>query len=883
MAPAPAMPDVSPLTRLRVDGMTCNNCARHVTEAGQGVPGVRSATVSLTAKTALIRWDPAVPKNIPAVIAAITQAGYDAREMPAADGEAGQSAARRARWQLNLWAGVAVTALLMLGEWGFNLMSTPWFRWLSFALGTAVQLGCGAAFYRGAWRQLKVGASNMDTLVVLGSTTAFGFSAWIMLTGAGTEHVYFMEAAAIISVVSLGHWFEARVSERASGALQSLLTLAPPTARRLAAPRPAATIRTARDLLSFKPGTAPSALSGVRPSSGAATSALSANVDRLPEPSVGNRSIPVHGPIAQPAMIPSAPQADPETEVETSVAELRPGDRIVLKPGDRVPTDGVVLTGESAVDEAMLTGESVPVDKKTGGEVYAGTVNLNGRLVVRVTATGEGTALARVIAAVQRAQTSRADIQRLGDRVSSVFVPVIVCIAAGAALWWGLAFDSAQRFHNALVPWLWHGHLPATAAAAAFIVAAAVFIVACPCAMGLATPAAIMAAANAAARRGILIRDGIALEKAGKVTTVVFDKTGTLTQGKPSVVKFQGLAQGGDIPSPGHFLQLAAALARNSAHPLSQAIARSAEPPGATGVRPSSGAATSAGSAIVGKYLEPSADKRSTPVQEFSSADKPPPSLTDWREISGSGVQAAVSDATGAVTVRLGSVSWLRASGVDMAPGEAFMAEWSAQGASLVGLAQANTLTGVFAIQDTLKPGAAEVVAQLRRQGLNICLLTGDNPLTAASIARQTGIPAENVFAGVRPDQKAARVKELQARGEKVAFVGDGINDAPALTQADLGIAVSRASDIARDAADIILLKSEIAAVPEALDLARATLRVIKQNLFWAFFYNALAVPLAAAGFASPVICAAAMGGSDLIVIGNALRLLRRPHHLKKT
>ena len=227
--------------------------------------------------------------------------------------------------------------------------------------------------------------------------------------------------------------------------------------------------------------------------------------------------------------------------------------------------------------------------------------------------------------------------------------------------------------------------------------------------------------------------------------------------------------------------------------------------------------------------------------------------------------------------MRLGSLAWLRESGVNVATGDAFMVEWSAQGASLVGLARAGTLAGVFAVQGTLKPGAAQVVAELQRQGLKTYLLTGDNALTAASIARQTGIPAEQVFAGVRPELKAERVKELQARGERVAFVGDGINDAPALTQADLGIAVSRASDIAREAADIILLKSEIAAVPEALGLARATLRIIKQNLFWAFFYNALAVPLAATGFASPVMCAAAMGVSDIIVIGNALRLLRAP------
>jgi len=666
-----------------------------------------------------------------------------------------------------------------------------------------VQPGRGGQFYRGAWRQLRVGDSNMDTLVALGSSTAFGFSCWVLFTGAPADHLFFMEAAAIISLVSLGHWFEARVSERASGALQALLTLAPQTARRL-----------------------------------------------------------------QEANSPDAPGelSVPDVEIETPVASLRAGDLIVLKPGDRVPVDGVVATGESAVDEAMLTGESAPVDKKMGGELYAGTVNVNGRLAMRVTATGEGTALARVIAAVQRAQTSRADIQRLGDRVSGVFVPVVVLAALGSALWWGLAFDSARHFHAWLTPYLWPAHLPATALAAAFIVAAAVLIVACPCAMGLATPAAIMAAANAAARRGILIRDGVALEKAGRVTAVIFDKTGTLTEGKPAVAKFMTFQSEVQNPNAGGIgsqssaslpltpalslgergnggqsqsntvLQLAGVLARSSTHPISQAIARGAE--------------TAEGSL----GLE----------------------LTEWQELRGSGVQAKWrGGAAGTVMLRLGSLRWLGEYGVAMGAGEAFIAEWSAQGATIVGLAQDARLSGLFAVKDTLKAGAAKVVAQLQGQGLKTYLLTGDNQLTAASIAKQTGIPAQNVFAGVRPEQKADFVKRLQTEGERVAFVGDGINDAPALTQADLGIAVSRASDIAREAADIILLKSEIEAVPEALGLARATLRIIKQNLFWAFFYNALGVPLAATGFASPVLCAAAMGFSDLIVIGNALRLLR--------
>jgi len=438
METVPVIETAAPLSRLQIGGMTCNNCARHVTEASQGVPGVRSATISLTGKSAVIRWNSPAEKNVAAVIAAITGAGYEATELMAEAGGAVTPESSLAKWEFNLWLGVAVTALLMLGEWGFQLMPVPWFRWLSFGLAGVVQIWCGGQFYRGAWRQLRVGDSNMDTLVALGSSTAFGFSCWVLFTGAPADHLFFMEAAAIISLVSLGHWFEARVSERASGALQALLTLAPQTARRL-----------------------------------------------------------------QEANSPDAPGelSVPDVEIETPVASLRAGDLIVLKPGDRVPVDGVVATGESAVDEAMLTGESAPVDKKMGGELYAGTVNVNGRLAMRVTATGEGTALARVIAAVQRAQTSRADIQRLGDRVSGVFVPVVVLAALGSALWWGLAFDSARHFHAWLTPYLWPAHLPATALAAAFIVAAAVLIVACPCAMGLATPAAIMAAANAAARR----------------------------------------------------------------------------------------------------------------------------------------------------------------------------------------------------------------------------------------------------------------------------------------------------------------------------------------------------------------------------------------------
>ena len=736
----------SAATELTVTGMTCGNCARHVTEAIQSVPGVHSATVSLDSGTASVRWQSAGAHDVTAVVSAIEKGGYGAKVIEAHDDhghEHDHGEHALAGWQVNLFIAVLGTAPLMIGEWFFNLGMMPWFRWFSFVLATIVQVFVGAQFYRGAWNQLKVRSANMDTLVALGSTTAYAFSLWALFSGY-TGHVYFMEAASIITLVSIGHWIESRVSVRASDALRKLLDLAPQTARRIEA----------------------------------------------------------------------------STEMEVPVAELQIGDLVALRPGDRVPTDGKVAEGNSTIDEAMLTGESVPVDKASGGDLFAGTVNLNGRLVMRVTATGEETALAHIIASVQRAQTSRANIQRLGDRVSGVFVPIIVTIAIAAGLWWGLAPASATGFHDWLGRFLWHAH-PPLGVAAGYIIAAAVLIIACPCAMGLATPAAIMAGSNAAARRGILIRDGVALEKAGQITAVIFDKTGTLTFGKPEVAAV----------SKTETAVLAAALARHSTHPISQAVAK-----------------------LSNENMD----------------------VTDWKEIRGAGVEGNFPGGNiehRVAKARLGSLRWLRDLGVVVSSGEAFINEWSGQGATVVGLANEKELLGLFAVKDTVKPGSAKVVEQLSRCGLKTFLVTGDNALTAAGIAKQTGIKPENVFAEIRPEQKAEFVKKLQAQGERVAFVGDGINDAPALEQADLGVAVSRASDVAREAADIILLNSDIEAVPEALGLARATLRTIKQNLFWAFFYNAIGVPLAALGFMSPILCAAAMGFSDLIVIGNALRL----------
>jgi Cu+-exporting ATPase len=732
-------------SEFNVSGMTCNNCARHVAEAFQSIAGVATVSVNLEQGKASVRWKPGSEPAAAAAVQAVKDAGYDATLMEPSQVPANPS--WFGGWKFNVVLGFIALLPLVICEWALGWGMKPGYHWLAFALSLPVQVLCGARFYRGAWLQLKAGSSNMDTLVALGSTAAFGYSTWGVFAG-WTAHLYFMESVAIITLISLGHWLESLASERAAGALKALMNLAPATARLLVA----------------------------------------------------------------------------GAERDVPVATIKAGDQAVLKPGDRVPIDGEVVEGASAVDESMLTGESLPVDKAAGARLYGGTVNLNGRMVMRVTATGEATALAQIIAVVQRAQHSRASIQKLGDRVSSIFVPIVVVIALGTGLWWGLAYESAAQFSRSIAPWLWHAHLPETALAAAMVHAVAVLIVACPCAMGLATPAAIMAGTNAAARRGILIRDGEALEKSGTITAVVFDKTGTLTKGELAVAAVEDLR-----PASERAIKvepIAASLAAPSNHPVSRAVA-------ALGEQRSNGG------------------------------------LEEWQELRGKGVQARI---TGELC-RLGSLNWLKAEGVETATAESSAANWSGQGATVLGLAQGRKLIAALALRDTLKPQAREVVAQLAAAKLNSFLLTGDNRRTAEAVAKLAGIPPENVFAEVRPEQKAEIVKQLQTRGERVAFVGDGINDAPALEQADLGIAVSRASDVAREAADIILLKSDIQAVPEALGLAQATLRTIKQNLFWAFFYNAAAVPLAALGFLSPILSAAAMGLSDLLVIGNALRL----------
>ncbi|MDB6027841.1 MAG: Cu+-exporting ATPase [Verrucomicrobiales bacterium] len=735
---------------LSVAGMTCNNCARHVAEALREIPGVTSTNVSLESGRVTVRLNREAPPKLSELIRAVNEAGYTASLVQSSElHQKGGSWSPLAGWRFNALVGSISTAFLMAGEWALGWHDAGWFRWTAFCLASVVQLLCGAKFYRGAWNQLKTGSSNMDTLVSLGSTTAYLFSVWALLFSPGT-HLYFLEAAGIITFVSIGHWIEARVSSRASNTLRNLLNLAPASARRR-------------------------------------------NVDG--------------------------------SDISVPVSDLKINDHIILRPGDSIPTDAEVISGDSTVNESMLTGEALPATKKMGDKLFAGTLNLDGQVLARVCATGEDTALARIVATVERAQNSRAEIQRLGDRVSNVFVPVVIVCAVLTALWWGLFFPQAQALNHFLFGSIHLHHLPETPLSAAFIYATAVLIVACPCAMGLATPIAIMAGTNAAAARGILIRDGIALEKAGKISAVIFDKTGTLTEGKPTVIEKQILNSKSSLDP----IQVAAALGRRSNHPLSRAIG------------------------------------------SLSADDL---QLTQWQEIRGSGVQGNIEQSGASITIRLGSLPWLAQSGIEN-KGIQFSEKWMEQGATILGLTWETELIALFALQDNIKRGAAEVIKNLQAKNYSVYLVTGDNHRTARALASAAGIPLENVAAEVRPENKAEFVKKLQSSGRGVAFVGDGINDAPALEQADLGIAVSKASDIAMEAADIILLNSDIHAIPETLALAGATLRTVKQNLFWAFFYNAASIPLAALGLLSPLLCAVAMGGSDLIVIGNALRLRR--------
>jgi P-type Cu+ transporter len=493
------------------------------------------------------------------------------------------------------------------------------------------------------------------------------------------------------------------------------------------------------------------------------------------------------------------------SEQDIPIDEVRVGDILLVKPGEKVPVDGKVVDGSSNIDEAMLTGESMPVSKAKGDDVFGATVNIGGALMIQATKVGQDTALAQIVRLVTEAQENKAPIQKLADRVSGVFVPIVLGIAIITAVAWYLVTGD---IYQSLVP------------------AVAVLVIACPCSLGLATPTAILVGTGVGAKRGILIKNGEALERGKKIHVVVFDKTGTLTEGKPKVTDVHACKA---PTTPDDVLALAASIERLSEHPLAQAVVRAAQ-------------------------------ERNLPLMD----------VHDFENLAGKGVRGNI----GNNTVMVGSIRLLLEHGVPLIQPIAKVEQHEADAKTVFMVAKDQTLVGMIAVADTLKEDAKAAIERLRAQGIETVMLTGDNRRTAEAIAEQIGIDV--VFAEVLPQDKAGHVRELQKKGKRVAFVGDGINDAPALVQADLGIAMGTGTDIAIEAGNIVLVKGHPLKVIEALALSRLTFRTIKQNMFWAFFYNVAAIPLAALGLLNPMIAAAAMAGSSLTVVGNSLRIKRQ-------
>ena len=711
----------SRLIKLPIEGMTCASCVRRVEKALQAVPGVASAEVNLATESAAVAL--AEGASAEALVSAVRDAGYEARLVPLP----------RQRTDRSWWpvaAAALLTAPLLLPMLG-GLVGADWMlpAWMQLALATPVQFVLGARFYRAGWKALLARTGNMDLLVALGTSAAYGLSVYLLLKHAehGIPHLYFEAGAAVITLVLLGKWLEGRAKRHTTEAIRALQALRPETAR----------VR--RD----------------------------------------------------------------GAEVEIAVDRVGPGEIVVVRPGERIPTDGEVIEGRTHADESMLTGESLPVAKGPGDRVTGGAVNAEGLIAVSVTAVGAQSVLARIIELVESAQAKKAPIQRLVDRVSAVFVPLVLLIAAATLAGWGFSSGNWEQ---------------------ALLNAVAVLVIACPCALGLATPTAIMAGTGVAARHGVLIKDAEALETAHAITLVAFDKTGTLTAGKPVLRAFKPTGVERSAA-----LALAASLQAGSEHPLAKAV----------------------GAAAAGLPLQPAQEVRAVP---------------------GRGVEGTV----GGRRIVIGSSRWMRELGVDTAIFEGNAAELEDDGQSVSWLADltgAPALVALMGFGDQPRDRARQAVLELARRKVRAVMLTGDNRRAAHAVARQLGIV--DVRAQVLPGDKAAAVEALRRDGGKVAMVGDGVNDAPALAAADLGIAMGSGTDVAMHAAGITLMRSDPRLVAAALDISWRTYAKIRQNLFWAFVYNVVGIPLAALGVLSPVIAGAAMALSSVSVVANTLLLKR--------
>ena len=713
---------------LQVEGMTCASCVARVEKALLKVPGVSSAAVNLATEKATVQATPSVP--VAALTAAIEKAGYAATEVrgetPAAEG------GLPAWWPVAVSAALTlplVTPMLVQGlgiDWMLN-------GWAQLALATPVQFWLGAHFYRAGWKALLARSGNMDLLVALGTSAAYGLSLYLLVEHAdhGMPHLYFEASAAVITLVLLGKWLEQRAKRQTTDAIRALNALRPTTARVLR--------------------------------NGA--------------------------------------------QIEVPVGQVAVGDLVIVRPGDRVAVDGEIVEGCSHLDESLITGESLPVAKAIGERVTGGSLNAEGTLTVRTLAIGAETTLARIIRMVESAQAAKAPIQRLVDQVSAVFVPVVLLIALVTFLGWVVVGgDWAHSLINAV----------------------AVLVIACPCALGLATPTAIMAGTGVAARHGILIKDAQALELAHSVTVVAFDKTGTLTEGKLTLATLVAA----DGVGRDEVLSLAAALQRSSSHPLAHAV------------------------------MDKARDEH-VAIPEAHHA----------KALPGRGVEGLVRGRA----LALGSTRLLRELAVEPGALQLEAERLEREGKTVSWLVttegEPRQLLGLLAFGDTIKPSAPAAVARLHALGIRTVMLTGDNRGAAELVAKQLGIA--EVRAEILPADKASVVQQLRAAGEVVAFVGDGLNDAPALAAASVGFAMAGGADVATETAGVTLMHGDPRLVADALDVSRRTYSKIKQGLFWAFGYNVLGIPLAALGMLNPVIAGAAMAFSSVSVVTNALALRR--------
>ena len=772
------MPSVSASSRrFSVSGMHCAACSARVEKAVRAVPGVTSCAVSVLTNEMSV----AGSADDAAVVAAVEAAGYGAA--PTADNggtgvppvqDANGRDARSPNLAARLAASIALVAVLMYITMGHMMLDWPLPRWFTqpepnhVAMGIAQLLLAGAVlilnghFFTKGFGGLVRGAPNMDTLVALGSGTAYAWSvaALFLMTRAQVvggaaaaeawmDQFYFESAAMVVTLISVGKFLEERAKGRTTSALTALLRLAPKTAT---------VVRDGR-------------------------------------------------------------------ETQIPVAQVRIDDVFLVRPGENIPVDGVVEEGESAVDESALTGESVPVDKMPGAAVSSATANVSGFLRCRATRVGEDTTLAQIVRLMRDAAATKAPIARLADRVSAVFVPAILLVALFTLGVW-LACRAAPG--------------------AAIARAVSVLVVSCPCALGLATPVAIMVGSGVGARRGILFKTAAALEAAGRTQIVVLDKTGTVTSGEPEVVGVFAVGEGTNDKDEGQrtkdeLLAFAAALERGSEHPLAKAIVRNAEK----------------------KMAEGAANVE---MAELSSVN--------FRALPGCGVEAVINGAAAFG----GSVKAAEVRGIVLPPELRKAADdAAANGATPLVFARGGAALGVIAVADSPKPDAADTIRALHGMGLRVLLLTGDNERTARAVADTVGI--DEVVAGVLPDGKHRVIEDLRKQG-RVAMVGDGVNDAPALAAADLGMAIGAGTDVAIDAADVVLVKSRLSDVVGSLRLGRATLRNIRENLFWSFLYNILLIPLAAGAFLplfgwklNPDLCALVHGLSSVCVVTNALRL----------